>query len=64
MRLVLRAQGRLDEARIEYQLALRLLEGTVDEDHPTLRSVRRNLERLDRSSHPLRRRPSGLTLTG
>jgi hypothetical protein len=52
---VLRAAGRSDEATALFERSLRLLDGAVDDDHPTLRAVRRNLARreaLDSASPP------------
>jgi tetratricopeptide (TPR) repeat protein len=43
---VLRRQGRLDEARAQFERALQLLEGSVADDHPNLRTVRRHLDRM------------------
>lgn len=43
---VLRAQGRNAEAAESYERALDLLEGVVDDTHPTVRTIRRNRARL------------------
>jgi hypothetical protein len=50
---VLRARGRVAEARAQYERAIGLLDGAVEPDHPNLRAIKRNLDRLgaeDRSA--------------
>ena len=44
---VLGASGRPHEAVAELERALGVLAGVVDEDHPGLRAIRRNLARLE-----------------
>jgi Tfp pilus assembly protein PilF len=48
---VLRAASRPDEAAALFERALRLLEPAVEDDHPTLRVVRRNLARCASATH-------------
>ena len=43
---LLRASGRPGEARAAFERAFRLLESAVEESHPTLDVIRRNLARL------------------
>jgi hypothetical protein len=45
--LLLKKQGRRDEAAGLFGRALASLEGHVADDHPTLRSIRRNSAGLD-----------------
>jgi outer membrane protein TolC len=47
--VVLKAQGRYDEAAALYRRAIRTLEGRVEPSHPTLRSARSNYAKLLRA---------------